>query len=87
MAQIGLVCLGIFISSEGKLTNQKIVMSSTEIDFYLPVKVGDTVRVHGIKEYFRFQKLKCKVVMRNVAGELICKGKISGMLVPNSNEV
>jgi 3-hydroxyacyl-[acyl-carrier-protein] dehydratase len=35
--------------------------------------------------YFRFNKLSCKVKMENTAGELVCKGTISGMLISKGN--
>lgn len=84
MAQIGVVCLGIYIleqdpaSEENK--NRKIAMSSTEIDFYLPVFPGEEVKVVSEKIYFRFNKLKCKVEMYNSEKKLVCQGTIAGML-------
>jgi len=84
MAQIGLVCLGIFLlnySSEEKLDeNIQIALSSHQVDFYLPVFPNDTVTVVSEKEYFRFNKLKCIVKMLNEAGEVVAKGTISGMM-------
>jgi 3-hydroxyacyl-[acyl-carrier-protein] dehydratase len=83
MAQIGVVCLGIFllkgkISSEKKL---KIVLTSNQIDFFLPVLPSEKVRVISEKEYFRFNKLKCTVKMMNEKNELVCRGTISGMII------
>lgn len=84
MAQIGVVCLGIFLfSSEGKIVENysfQIGLSSSEVDFYKSVFPGETVRVISQKEYFRFNKLKCSVEMFNVKGDLICRGKIAGMI-------
>lgn len=80
MAQIGVVCLGIFLSyNQNPDIQTGFMMSSTEIDFYLPVFPGATVTVVSEKIYFRFNKLKCKVKMLNDAQELIAKGIISGM--------
>lgn len=81
MAQIGLVCLGIFLTQNQINDNTTIGLSSTEIDFYLPVFPGEKVWVVSEKMYFRFNKLKCKVVMKNSNGELVCKGTISGMMI------
>ncbi|MBZ0326592.1 MAG: hydroxymyristoyl-ACP dehydratase [Altibacter sp.] len=81
MAQIGVVCLGIFLLSEAASDGTQIALSHHEVDFYLPVYPGETVRVISEKEYFRFQKLQCKVKMLNEKGELVCKGVISGMVV------
>lgn len=82
MAQIGLVCFGIYLFSEENSTeNIQVALSSTEIDFLKPVYPGETVKVISSKEYFRFNKLKCKVNMLNTNGESVCRGTISGMLI------
>ncbi|WP_166386181.1 3-hydroxyacyl-ACP dehydratase FabZ family protein [Polaribacter sp. 11A2H] len=83
MAQIGVVCLGIYllkdeISSEEK--KPQIALTSNNIDFYLPVLPNEKVTVISEKEYFRFNKLKCKVKMMNEKNELVCRGTISGMI-------
>ena len=82
MAQIGLVALGIYIMhiQSKNLQDIQIGMTSTEIDFFIPVLPGETVKVISEKEYFRFNKLKCIVQMFNEKNELICRGKISGMI-------
>ncbi|WP_299059113.1 3-hydroxyacyl-ACP dehydratase FabZ family protein [uncultured Polaribacter sp.] len=84
MAQIGVVCLGIYllkdaILSEGKTT--KIALTSNNIDFYLPVNPNEKVTVVSERVYFRFNKLKCNVKMINSKNELVCRGTIAGMLV------
>ncbi|MDX6745575.1 hydroxymyristoyl-ACP dehydratase [Polaribacter sp. PL03] len=83
MAQIGVVCLGIYllkdeISSEEK--KLQIALTSNQVDFYLPVLPNEKVTVISEKEYFRFNKLKCKVKMMNEKNELVCRGTISGMI-------
>lgn len=85
MAQIGLVCYGIYLSKNQQATdlNSAFVMSSSEIDFFLPVLPGESVRVISEKIYYRFQKLKCKVKMINSNDKIVCKGTISGMLLNN----
>tara|TARA_B110000977_G_C10889539_1_gene420854 strand:- start:47 stop:484 length:438 start_codon:yes stop_codon:yes gene_type:complete len=82
MAQIGLVALGIYLMSleQKKTDNLQIGMTSTEIDFFIPVLPGETVKVVSVKEYFRFNKLKCAVKMFNKNNELVCRGKIAGMI-------
>ena len=80
MAQIGLVCLGIYLLSESTLEDISIGMSSSAVDFYIPVLPGEKVRVTSEKEYYRFNKLKCKVKMLNEQNEIVCKGTISGMM-------
>ncbi|CAN5215846.1 beta-hydroxyacyl-ACP dehydratase [soil metagenome] len=82
MAQIGVVCLGIYLleNVEREDKDLKIAMSSTEIDFFLPVYPGEKVEVVSKKQYFRFNKLKCDVEMFNAEKKLVCKGKIAGMV-------
>lgn len=78
-AQIGLVCLGIFLLGDNPSAETKIALSSSEMEYYLPVFPNEQVTVTSEKVYFRFHKLKCKVKMHNSEGKLICKGIISGM--------
>ncbi len=81
MAQIGLVCLGIYILKKENISaNATFAMSNTEIDFYLPVFPGEKVIVVSEKIYFRFNKLKCKVKMMNSNNLVVAKGIISGMI-------
>lgn len=82
MAQIGVVCLGIYL-----LKNQlsgdnhpQIALTSSQVDFFLPVCPGEKVTVVSEKDVFRFNKLKCKVKLFNEKNELVCRGNISGML-------
>lgn len=82
MAQIGVVCLGIYLVTKENLDLEKpkIALTSQAIEFYLPVYPEDKVTVISEKEYFRFNKLKCKVKMLNTSDELVCRGFISGMI-------
>ena len=87
MAQIGLVCLGIYLLKNMENDqNIAIAMTSNAIDFLKPVEPGEKVTVTSEKVYFRFNKLSCKVKMENAAGEMVCKGNISGMLISRENE-
>ena len=81
-AQIGVVSLGIYLlSNSGHPLNElKIALTSSEMDFFKPVFPSEKVIVMSEKEYFRFNKLKCKVQMLNENGELVCRGKIAGMM-------
>ena len=83
MAQIGLVCLGIFLISAEENKKPQIGLSSTEVEFYKPVFPGETVKVISTKIYFRFSKLKCKVEMFDSEENLICRGTIAGMIKPD----
>jgi len=80
MAQIGAVCLGIYLLRDKISEKPKIALTSNEVDFFLPVLPRERVKVVSEKIYFRFNKLKCKVQMFNEKEELVCRGTISGML-------
>jgi 3-hydroxyacyl-[acyl-carrier-protein] dehydratase len=83
MAQIGVVCLGIYLL-KNEISEEKkpqIALTSNQIDFFLPVFPNEKVQVISEKEYFRFNKLKCVVKMFNEKNELVCRGTISGMLI------
>jgi len=88
MAQIGVVCLGIYLLREqiSKTKKPQIALSSSEVDFFLPVLPKERVKVISEKLYFRFNKLKCKVQLFNEKNELVCRGTISGMLKLMNNE-
>ncbi len=82
-AQIGVVSLGIYLIGKGdesSIKNIQMGMSSSEMEFLLPVFPEEKVSVTSEKIYFRFGKLKCAVKMYNSQGELVCKGEISGMI-------
>ena len=88
MAQIGVVCLGIYLLKKeiSEIKKSQIALTSNQIDFFLPVKPKERVKVVSEKIYFRFNKLKCKVQLFNKKNELVCKGIISGMLKAMNNE-
>ena len=88
MAQIGVVCLGIYLLNEENSIekNLQIALTSSQIDFFLPVFPNEKVTVISEKVFYRFHKLKCNVKLLNEKRELVCRGVISGMLKPTSNE-
>lgn len=81
MAQIGLVCLGIFLLDDSFNKAISIALTSSEIEFLKPVFPNEKVTVISEKIYFRFGKLKCKVIMKNEKGEEVCRGIIAGMII------
>ena len=81
MAQVGLVCLGIYLTKD-EVLNNSFALTSTEIEFLKPVFPNEKVIVYSEKIYFRFGKLKCKVKMINSKNEMVCQGFISGMISP-----
>lgn len=81
MAQIGVVCLGIFLLNNKYNCNTIIALTSSNIEFLKVVYPKEKVTVISEKIYFRFGKLKCKVLMKNEKGEIVCNGEIAGMIV------
>jgi 3-hydroxyacyl-[acyl-carrier-protein] dehydratase len=83
MAQIGVVCLGIYLLKDkiSSIKKPQIALTSNQIDFFLPVFPKEKVTVVSEKTYFRFNKLKCTVKMLNAKNELVCRGVIAGMIV------
>jgi len=97
MAQIGLVVLGIFLLEEAaeaaidpaEPANQPAepagrvfpLLTSADVSFLKMVLPGQKVTVISSRVYFRFNKLKCKVVMQDEAGEPIARGVFSGMII------
>jgi 3-hydroxyacyl-[acyl-carrier-protein] dehydratase len=84
MAQIGLVCLGIFLMNDTLSKNGVISLTSTDIEFTKPVYPNEKVTVVSEKMYFRFGKLKCKVSMQNSRLETVCTGTIAGIINKNN---
>jgi 3-hydroxyacyl-[acyl-carrier-protein] dehydratase len=81
MAQIGLVCFGVYLLKDNSTaSNFQVVLTSNAIEFYLPVYPEEKITVISVKEYFRFNKLKCQVKMFNTSNALVCRGHISGMV-------
>ena len=82
MAQIGLVCLGLYLLElAGK--NQpplRIAFTESHVNFRKPVFPGETVYVRSEKVYWRLGKLKCRVSMFNEREELVCSGELSGII-------
>lgn len=85
MAQIGVVCLGIYLLNQEEDDKRlaKIALSSTDMEFLRPVYPGEKVRVVSTKQYFRFNKLKCHVEMFDSENNLVCRGMIAGMILKN----
>ena len=81
MAQIGLVCLGIFLLNDDFNKNTSFALTLTNIEFLKPVFPNEKVNVISKKIYFRFGKLKCKVIMKNEQGVEVCTGIIAGMIL------
>ena len=88
MAQIGVVCLGVYLARLEDTVNSEdmaIALSESQIEYLAAVKPGETVTVSSQKIYYRFGKLKCKVQMMNDKNQIVCRGTISGMLYNKKN--
>ncbi|MFT7231858.1 MAG: 3-hydroxyacyl-[acyl-carrier-protein] dehydratase [Cyclobacteriaceae bacterium] len=88
MAQIGLVCLGIFLEMDKSNNSDNFVpfFSSTNVDFLKPSYPGDVLRISSKKVYYRFGKLKCTIECHNLTSEeLVCRGEFSGMIIKKGN--
>lgn len=83
MAQIGVVCLGIFLTAEDGATPAGVALTSCHVEFLKPVYPGETVRAVSKKIYFRFGKLKCAVALYNERHEVVCEGQIAGIIQKN----
>ncbi len=81
MAQIGVVCLGVYLLKDSFNSNSVIALTSSEIEYLKPVYPNQKVKVVSEKVYFRFNKLKCKVSMFNQSNEEVCRGTIAGMII------
>lgn len=80
MAQIGVVCLGIFLLNNEFNIRTSIALTSIESEFLKPVYPDEKVTVISEKIYFRFGKLKCRTIMTNEAGEEVCRATIAGII-------
>ncbi|MBB4802684.1 3-hydroxyacyl-[acyl-carrier-protein] dehydratase [Flavobacterium nitrogenifigens] len=80
MAQIGMVCLGIFLLNNELQSDTVIAFTSADMEFLKPVYPNEKVTVISEKMFFRFGKLKCSAVMKNEAGQEVCRGILAGMI-------
>jgi len=81
MAQIGVVCLGIYLLGDTFNEATKMALTSSEIAYLKPVFPNEKVLVYSEKIYFRFGKLKCNVRMLNTKNEEVCSGTIAGIII------
>ncbi len=83
MAQIGVVCLGIYLLNKEKMPTEdlKVALTSSEVEYLKPVYPGECIKVVSEKQYFRFNKLKSKVQMFDSEENLVCRGTIAGMIL------
>lgn len=83
-AQICLACYGIYKWKD--LTQPPdVAMTSNHMEYFKISYPEEKLVVTGTEVYFRFNKLKMAVEIRNEQEERIAKGEISGVIL-NSNE-
>lgn len=80
MAQIGMVCLGIYLLGDAFNKETVIAFTSADMQFLKAVYPNEKITVTAQKTFFRFGKLKCEAVMKNEAGQEVCKGILAGMI-------
>lgn len=80
MAQTGVVCLGIYLLNKEHKTANSIALTSAECEFLKPVLPNTKVTIISEKIYYRFGKLKCRVLMKNEDGEEVCRATIAGII-------
>ena len=81
MAQIGLVSLGIYLMKDEKNLEQlQVAFTSSQVDFLKMVLPNSKITVISDLQYFRFNKLKCKVRLLNTDNEVVCEGVLAGMI-------
>jgi 3-hydroxyacyl-[acyl-carrier-protein] dehydratase len=80
MAQIGLVCLGIYLlKDKAQLQDMKVAFTNANVEYLKPVYPNEKVTVVSDVKYFRFNKLKCNVKLYNNQGEIVCQGELAGV--------
>jgi 3-hydroxyacyl-[acyl-carrier-protein] dehydratase len=83
-AQICLACYGIYKLKD--LTHiPSVAMTSNQMEFFKISTPEEKLIVTGTEVYFRFQKLKMAVEIRNDNEERIAKGEISGMVIKSTS--
>lgn len=80
MAQIGLLGLGLFITSPAEKPD-RVFLTSSDVEFRNYILPGEKVKVEAKKKYFRLNKLKCEVSMYHEKKGLICRGILAGMFI------
>lgn len=81
MAQIGLVCFGMYHERENaNEENVLVLLTDTNVNFEKIVPRGTSVKVVAKKIYYRMGKLKVNAKMINEEGAVLARGEIAGMV-------
>lgn len=80
MAQIGVLCLGLFLVRDRLESISHAYITSADVKFHNISYPNDTITVTAEKILFRFNLLKVNAEARNDRGDLICSGILTGMV-------
>jgi len=80
MAQIALVCLGIYLLNHQKSVPAQVAFTSSDVEYLKMILPGETVRVKASKVFWRMGKLKVRAELFNESGDLACRGILAGMI-------
>ncbi|NBB89265.1 MAG: hydroxymyristoyl-ACP dehydratase [Bacteroidetes bacterium] len=81
MAQIGLVCFGIYLERDNVSDKgTTVLLTDTNVNFKKIVPRGTIVKVVAKKIYYRMGKLKVNVKMVDNDGSVLARGEIAGMV-------
>ena len=83
-AQIGLVCYAIF--KMDTKNHSQFGMTSADMEFLKPHFPGQKIVVEAEEVYYRFNKLKMKIKVLDLEGNVLVRGKIAGMPVKYKDE-
>lgn len=82
MAQIGLVSLGIYLlRDQPDLHKLQVAFTSSDVQFIKAVLPNNKITVKSDLQYFRFNKLKCKITLYNEMQEQVAQGILAGMMM------
>ncbi len=71
----------LLVDNDQDMASYEMAFTSSNVEFLKPVWPGEKVTVHGTKQYIRFHKMKTSVKMYDSAGDIVCKGELSGMYI------
>ncbi len=84
MAQIGLVCLGIYLlhlkGNHLVQDNLSVAFAEANMRFLKPVLPNTKVKVMAERTFWRLGKLKCEARMYNEDQEEVARGTLAGMI-------
>ena len=87
-AQIALATHGLYLTQavERNMKEVQFALAEVQMDYLNPVYPNEKVIVKGNPIYFRFNKLKTRVVLTNSKGLVLARGTLSGMVVNRLKE-